>query len=164
MHETIIVVGELTFGVGYLGLPGSYASSCVPPVYVAGQRKSSPGLMLGLLVMSSHGGTCGGRRSLLFRSDLSSVIYLQSDSFWPWMRACGLCSCVCLVFGLPALSLRGGGAGRYCGIDIAGVLVLAEPVFPSLPFFLFISPFCVLLGTLWGFRGDEVDMDTTPWK
>ena len=25
-----------TFGVGYLGLPGSYASSCVLSVYVAG--------------------------------------------------------------------------------------------------------------------------------
>ena len=27
--------------------------------------------MLGLLVLSSHNGTCGGRRSLLFRGDVS---------------------------------------------------------------------------------------------
>ena len=65
---------ELTFGVAYLGLPGSYASSCVLPVNVAGQRRSSPGLMLGLLVLSNHDGTCGGRRSLLFRNDLSSAL------------------------------------------------------------------------------------------
>ena len=64
----------LTFGVGYLGLPGSYASSCVLPVYVAGQRKSSPGLMLGLLVLASHDGSCGWRRPLLFRSDISSAL------------------------------------------------------------------------------------------
>ena len=60
--------------MGHLGLPGSYANSCVLPVYVAGQRRSSPGLMLGLLVLPSHDGTCGGRRSLLFRSDLSSAL------------------------------------------------------------------------------------------
>ena len=35
---------------------------------------SSPGLMLGLLVLSGHGGTCGGRRSLMFRSDLSYAL------------------------------------------------------------------------------------------
>ena len=70
---------ELTFGVGYLGPPGLYASdtSCVLPGCVAGQRRSSPGLMLGLLfiVLSSHDETCGGRRSpLLFRSDLNSAL------------------------------------------------------------------------------------------
>ena len=57
-----------------MGLPGLYASSCVLPVYVAGQRRSSPGLMLGLLVLSSHDGTCSGRRSLRLRSDLSSAL------------------------------------------------------------------------------------------
>ena len=76
MHEAIIVtVFWDNFWSGYLGLPGSYASSCVLPINVAGQRRSSPGLMLGLLVLSSHDGTCGGRRSLLFRSDLSSALY-----------------------------------------------------------------------------------------
>ena len=30
--------------------------------------------MLGLLVLSSHDGTCGGRRSLLLRGDLSSAL------------------------------------------------------------------------------------------
>ena len=69
-----IKIFELTFGVSYIGLPGSYASSCVLPVYVAGQRRSSQGLMLGLLVLPSHDGTCGGRRSLLFRSYLSSAL------------------------------------------------------------------------------------------
>ena len=53
-----------------MGLPGSYASSCVLPAYVACHRRSSPRLMLGLLVLSSHDGTCGGRRSLLFRRDV----------------------------------------------------------------------------------------------
>ena len=57
-----------------LGLPGSYASSYALPVYVAGQRRSSPGLMLGLFVLSSHDGIRGGRRSLLFRSDLFSAV------------------------------------------------------------------------------------------
>ena len=68
MHETvifyiiIILVCELTLGVGYLGLPGSYASSCVLPVYVAGQRRSSPGLMLGLLMCYvCMRGICGTR-------------------------------------------------------------------------------------------------------
>ena len=53
-----------------MGLPGSYASSCVLPAYVACHRRSSPRLMLGLLVLSSHDGTCGGRRSVLFRRDV----------------------------------------------------------------------------------------------
>ena len=30
--------------------------------------------MLGLLVLSSHDGTCGGRRSLLFLGDISSAL------------------------------------------------------------------------------------------
>ena len=30
--------------------------------------------MLGLSVLSSHDGTCGGRRSLLFRSDIFSAL------------------------------------------------------------------------------------------
>ena len=54
-----------------MGLLGLYASSCVLRLYVAGQRRSIPGLVLGLIVMSSHA-ACGERRSLLFRSDLSS--------------------------------------------------------------------------------------------
>ena len=41
---------------------------------VAGQRRSSRGLMLGLLELSSQDRTCGGRRSLLLRSDLSSAL------------------------------------------------------------------------------------------
>ena len=57
-----------------MGLPGLYASFCVLPVYVAGQRRSGPGLMLAVLVLSSHEGTRGGRRSLLFRSDPSSAL------------------------------------------------------------------------------------------
>ena len=66
---------ELMVAVGYLGLLGSYASSCLLPVDVADQRTSSPGLMLWLVVLSSHDGTCGGRRSLLlFRSDVSSAL------------------------------------------------------------------------------------------
>ena len=69
-----------------MGLPGLCASSCVLPVYVAGQRRFSPGLMLGFLVLSSHDGTCDGRRSLLFRSDLSSDLdvmqrHAHSDLF-----------------------------------------------------------------------------------
>ena len=36
---------------------GVYASSYVLPVYVAGQRRSNPSLMLGLLALSSHDGT-----------------------------------------------------------------------------------------------------------
>ena len=55
--------------------------------YVAGQRRSSPGLLLGLLVLSSHDGTCGGRRSLLFRSCVIANLvaftsYLHSMSYW----------------------------------------------------------------------------------
>ena len=65
---------EFTFEVGYLGPPGSCAGSYLLPVHVAGQRRSSPGLMFGLLERSSHDGTCGGRRSLLFRRDLSSAL------------------------------------------------------------------------------------------
>ena len=53
---------------------GLYASSCAIPVYVAGQRSSRPGLMLGSLVMSSHDGTRGGCRSLLFRSVISFLL------------------------------------------------------------------------------------------
>ena len=86
MHETIIlydVVWASSWGVAYLGLPCSHASTCVLPVYVAGQRRSSPGLLLGLLVLSSHDETYGGRRSLLFRSDLASayttgVVYIHA--------------------------------------------------------------------------------------
>ena len=80
-----VLLCELALGVGYMGLPGSYTSSCVLPVYVAGQRRSNPGLMLGLLVLSSHDGTCGGRRSLLFRSDLSSardVMQRYTHLYW----------------------------------------------------------------------------------
>ena len=50
-------VSKLAFGVGFSGLPGLYASFCALPVYVAGQRRSSPGLMLGFLccrVMMEH--------------------------------------------------------------------------------------------------------------
>ena len=61
---------ELTIGMGYLGLPGLHASSCVFPVNMAGQRRSSPGLTLGML-LSSHERIRGGCRSLLFGSDLS---------------------------------------------------------------------------------------------
>ena len=62
MHQTIPGKSKLTFGVGYFGLPGSYVSFCVLLVYVTGQRRSSPGLMLGLSVLSSHhDGTCGER-------------------------------------------------------------------------------------------------------
>ena len=41
----------------WVSLPGLYESSCVLPVYVAGQRRSSPGLMLGFFccrVMMEH--------------------------------------------------------------------------------------------------------------
>ena len=80
MHKTIhICYSELTFGVGCLGLPGSYASSFVLPVYVAGQPRSSPGLMLGLLVLSGHDGTCGGRRSLLC-SEVISLLLLMCNA------------------------------------------------------------------------------------
>ena len=68
---------ELTFGVGYLGLPGSYASSCALPVNMTGQRRSSPGLKLGLSMPSSHDGTCGGRRWLPFRCHLSFAFHVM---------------------------------------------------------------------------------------
>ena len=73
MNETIVNV-RVNFWSGLLGSTGLYASSCVLPVYVAGQRRSSPSLMLGPLVLSSRDGPCGGRRSLLLRSDLSSAL------------------------------------------------------------------------------------------
>ena len=53
MKHQVLQQCELAFAVGYLGLPGLYASSCVLPVYVAGQRTSSPGLMLGLFAVES---------------------------------------------------------------------------------------------------------------
>ena len=44
----------------------------VSPLYMwQASGRSSPDLMLGLLGLSSHDATCGGRRSLLFRGDLS---------------------------------------------------------------------------------------------
>ena len=58
MHETISVA--VLRGVGYLGLPGSYASSCVLPVNLAGQRRSSPGLI------TLHINMCHLRRSRFF--------------------------------------------------------------------------------------------------
>ena len=76
MHESIIIGyiwREVTFGVGSLGLPGSSAYSCVYSLYIhmwQASVRSSPGLMLGLLVLSSHDGACSGRRSPLFQSDL----------------------------------------------------------------------------------------------
>ena len=70
---TINIIVKVRVNVGS-GLPVSHESFCVLPVYVARQRRFSPGLMLGLLTLSSHDGTCGGRRSLLFRSDLSSAL------------------------------------------------------------------------------------------
>ena len=69
MHKLIKV--NFWSGLLAMGLPGLYASSCVLPVCVAGQRRSSPGLMLGLLVLSSHDGTCGGRCSIC-----------MADGFW----------------------------------------------------------------------------------
>ena len=51
MKQLVLECFELTVGVGYLGLPGSYGSSCALPVTVAGQRTSSPGLTLGLIVV-----------------------------------------------------------------------------------------------------------------
>ena len=55
---------------------GLYASdtSCVLPAYVAGRRRSSEDLVLGLLVLSSHDAPCDGRRLLLFLSHLSFAL------------------------------------------------------------------------------------------
>ena len=58
-----------------MGLPGLCASSCVLPVYVAGQRRSSPDLMSTPdFFVSSDDVTCGERRSLLLPSDISSAL------------------------------------------------------------------------------------------
>ena len=57
-------MGKLNIGAGYLGLPGFYESSRVLPVYVVGQQKPSPGLMLGGFVLSSHDGTFGRQTSI----------------------------------------------------------------------------------------------------
>ena len=59
--------------------------------------------------------------------------------------------------------------GRYCGTHwntrwYTGSL--PEPIFPFIPFVssslfsLWLCPFCLLLGTLEGYLGDDIGMDT----
>ena len=51
-----------SFWMEYSGLPGLCASSCVLPVYVTGQRWSSPGLMLRLVVIDGAVELCWNMR------------------------------------------------------------------------------------------------------
>ena len=72
-----------------MGLPGLYARSCVLPVYVAGQRRSSPGMKLGLLVLSSHDGTRSFYciSSIIGRStSCSKYLMQQLDVFRPLLE------------------------------------------------------------------------------
>ena len=56
-----------------MGLLGLYASSCV--LCICGRpAEVQPRPDARLFLLSSHDGTCGGRRSLLLRSDISSAL------------------------------------------------------------------------------------------
>ena len=99
-----------------MSLPGLYASDnyraivvareayeptfdtirCVLPVYVAGQQRSRPGLMLGL-VLSSNDASCGECRPLPFQSDFSSALGVErkTHNHTPiWIENRRLRSCV----------------------------------------------------------------------
>ena len=69
---------ELAVGMGYLGLPGFVRKFLCTPCICGRPAEVQPRPDARGFLLLSHYGTCGGRRSLLLRSDLSSALNVMS--------------------------------------------------------------------------------------